>query len=289
VIARALAAMTVVALAAAGLVAQDGASVKVTVPRANIRSEANDRAPVVTQVPSGTMLQLLSIDGEWFHVRVPVGSIRIEAYISKKVAALASAPAAAPPAPASAALASPTAAPAAAGTVDGMSVAVDLNGTSTWVAPHPAKVSRDGQTWAWVVDGSSADRVFDDRRPSFVVVFKDVPGISPDDLAPVLIRLTPAASGGRLVAAARGGPDLASRAAADWDLSKELKQDVVRSESQPLERGAVKIRPAADLPAGQYAVVFRPSSNKKKLAGADVLSSSGAGRAFALAWDFAIR
>ena len=246
-IARTLGGIAVVAMAAVGVAAQDGATVKVTVPHANIRSEASDRAPVVTQVPSGTLLQLLSIEGDWFHVRVPVGSIRIEAYISKRVSALAStpgAPASTPPA------ATPTPTPAPAGVVDGMSVAVDLSGTSTWVTPHPAKVSRDGQTWAWVVDGSAADRAFDDRRPSFVVVFKDVPGVSPDDLAPMLVRLTPAASGGRLVAAARGSADLASRAAADWDLSRDLKQDVVRSGSQLLERGAVKIRPAADLPAG---------------------------------------
>ena len=284
-IARTVGAMAIVALTSAGLVAQDEASVKVTVPRANIRSEANDRAPVLTQVPSGTLLQLISVEGDWFHVRVPVGSIRIDAYISRKVSALTSAPgapAAAPPAT------TPTPTPAPAGVVDGMSVAVDLSGTSTWVTPHPAKVSRAGQTWAWVVDGSAADRVFDDRRPSFIVVFKDVPGVSPDDLAPMLVRLTPAASGGRLVASARGSADLASRAAADWDLSKDLKQDVVRSENQLLDRGAVKIRPAADLPAGQYAVVLRPSS-KKKLAGATVLSSSGEGHAFALAWDFTIR
>jgi hypothetical protein len=265
-----------VVVTAGALHAQDAGMVKVTVPRANIRSEANDRAPVVTQVPSGTLLQLLSVEGDWFHVRVPVGSIRIEAYISKKVAALTSAPGA----PAAPTVAASTSAPTSAGVVDGMSVAVDLSGTS--------KVSHDGQTWAWVVDGSAADRVIDDRRPSFVVMYKDVPGVSPDDLAPALVRLAPAPSGGRLVAAARGSADLGSRAAADWDLSKDLKQDVVRSESQLLERGAVKIHPAADLPAGQYAVVLRPSS-KKKLAGADVLSSSGAGRAFALAWDFAIR
>lgn len=283
-IARTLGTIAVVAVAAVGLAAQDEASVKVTVPRANIRSEANDRAPVVTQVPSGTLLQLLSVEGDWFHVRVPVGSIRIEAYISKKVAALATAPGAPAATPAAT---TPT--PAPVGVVDGMSVAVDLNGNSTWMTPHPAKVSRDGQAWTWVVDGSAADRVFDNRRPSFVVVFKDVPGVSPDDLAPVLVRLTPVVSGGRLVAAARGSADLASRAAADWDLSKDLKQDVVRSESQPLERGAVKIRPAADLPAGQYAVVLRPSSSKKKLAGATVLSSSGEGHAFALAWDFAVK
>ena len=131
--------MTAIAMMAAGLAAQDGATVKVTVPRANIRSEANDRAPVVTQVTSGTVLQLLSIDGDWFHVRVSVGSIRIEAYISKKVATLASAPPAAPT------FAVPAATPASAGSVDGVSVAVDVSGISMWVTPHPGKVIRDGQ------------------------------------------------------------------------------------------------------------------------------------------------
>ena len=104
----------------------------------------------------------------------------------------------------------------------------------------------------------------------------------------MLVRLRSVASGGRLIATARGSADLASRETADWDLSKDLKQDVVRSESQVLERGAMRIRPASDLPAGQYAIVLRPSS-KKKLAGSTVLSSNGEGRAFALVWDFAIR
>jgi hypothetical protein len=285
VIARTLGAIAAAATVAVGFAAQDPANVKVTVPRANIRSEANDRAPVVTQVPSGTLLQLVAVEGDWFKVRVSVGSIRIEAYISKKVSAPASSPA-----PTTAVAASaPAPTPTPVTTVDGMSVAVDVNGATTWVTPHPAKATHDAQTWTWTVEGGAADRVLDARRPSFVVMFKDVPGVSPDDLAPVLIRLSLSASGGRQVATARGGADLASRAASDWDLSKDLKQDVVRSESQPLERGAVKIRPAADLPAGQYAIVLRPSSGKKRLAGADVLSSSGAGRAFALAWDFAIK
>jgi hypothetical protein len=195
-----------------------------------------------------------------------------------------------------------------------MSVAVDVNGTSTWVTPHPARIrpaaikldalpalaaalpastasppaDRDVQAWAWVVDEAAADRVLDNRRAAFVVMFKDVPGVSPDDLAPAIVRLTAVASGGRLVAAARGSADLASRTAAEWDLSKDLKQDAVRSESQLLERGAVRIRPAADLPPGQYAVVLRPSS-KKKVSSAAVLSSSGEGRPLALAWDFEIK
>ena len=281
-IARTFGTMTAVALMAVGLAAQDGATVKVTVPRANIRSEASDRAPVVTQVPSGTLLQLLSVEGDWFHVRVPVGSIRIEAYISKKVAALASAP----PAPSTPAAAPPPPA-APAGSVDGMSVAVDVSGASTWVTPHPAKVTRDGQQWTWIVDGGEADRVFADRRPAFVVVFKDVPGVSPDDLAPVLVRLTPGASR-RLIAAAKGSADLATRSTADWDLSKDLKQDVVRSINQLLERGAVRVRPAGDLAPGQYAIVLRPNS-KRKLAGATVLSGNAEGRVLALAWDFGIK
>ena len=281
---RGIVTVAVAAAVSAWPSAQDAAQVKVTVPRANVRSEANDRAPVLTQLPAGTLVPLISVEGDWFKVRVAVGSIRIEAYVSKKVATLASSPT-----PAAGATAAPAPTPAPTATsVDGMSVAVDVNGTSTWVTPHPAKVSRDGEAWTWVVDGGAADRAIDDRRPAFVVMFKDVPGVSPDDLAPVLVRLRSVASGGRLIAAARGSADLASRQTADWDLSRDLKQDVIRSESQVLERGATRIRPASDLPAGEYAIVLRPAS-KKKLAGATVLSSNGEGRAFGLAWDFAIK
>jgi hypothetical protein len=306
------------AIGVAALAAQESGSVKITVPRANVRSEASEKAPVLTQVTSGTVLILLGVEGEWFHVRLPpdprLGGLRIDAYVSKKVATLVPATGE-PAAPATAPSAVPAlAASPPAGSVDGISVALAAAGGSTWVTPHPVRVARVGarldtlqalagavpsadapapadkdvQAWAWVMIGSAAERVLDDRRPTFVVVFKDVPGVSPDDLTPVLVRVTPVPAGGRLIAASRGSAELAARTIADWDPGKDLKQDVVRSDAQIVERGAARLQPAGDLPPGQYAIVLRPTS-KKKLAGAIVLSTNGEGRVLALAWDFAIR
>ncbi len=277
--ARTISTIAVVALTAVAVVAQDGPSVKVTVAQANIRSEPSDRAPILTQIPSGTLLPLLSVEGDWFRVRVPIGAIRLDAYISKRVVTLAPAP----------------------GDVDGISVAVVSSGALTPIAPQaatarptsasadalaalaaelpaanaPAPADPDVRAWAWTIDGSAADRVVADRRPSFVVVFKGVAGVNVADLAPTIVRLTPVASGGRLVAAAR--------------VAADLKQDVVRSESQVLERGAVTIFPAVDLPAAQYAIVIRPSAARTTLAGADALSSTATGHVMSLVWDFAIK
>ncbi|MFI5178037.1 MAG: SH3 domain-containing protein [Vicinamibacterales bacterium] len=302
---------TAMVMSAAVLAAQDGGAVKITVPRANVRSEASEKAPVLTQVTSGTVLVLVGVEGDWFHVRLPMGGLRIDAWVSKKVATLV--PPVGEPAPTPVTPA-PAAAPPPAGSVDGMSVALASAGSSAWMTPHPARIARVGakldaltalagavpaadapappdknvQAWAWIVPGGAADRVLEDRRPTFAIVFKDVPGVSPDDLTPLLVRLTSVPSGGRLIAASRGSADLQSRTAADWDPGKDLKQDVVKSDVQIAERGAARLQPAGDLPPGQYAIVLRPTS-KKKLAGATVLSSSGEGRVLALAWDFAVR
>ena len=192
-----------------------------------------------------------------------------------------------------------------------MSVALNSGGTTGWVASHPIQLrrvatrldslrslavalapadaeDRDVQTWAWTLAGSSSDRVLDTARPGFVVVFKNVPGVNADDLVPMIVRLSPTSSGGRLIAASRGTSDLSSRTAVDWDPSKDLKQDVVRSDMRTLEPGTVTLTPSADLPSGQYAVVLRPAG-KKKLSGATILSSNAEGRVLGLAWDFAIK
>src|SRR5262249_52231627 len=63
-------------------------SVRVTSAIANIRASASETAQVLTQVKQDTVLELMAVEGDWFHVRVPVGSVRVEAYISKKVSKL---------------------------------------------------------------------------------------------------------------------------------------------------------------------------------------------------------
>ena len=143
-------------------------------------------------------------------------------------------------------------------------------------------------TFVWVADDAAAQRIVTDRRPSFLAVFKDLPGLNPEDLAPVLVRLTPAASGVRLIAALRGRADQASRTDPDWDVVRDLKQDIVRTDLQRLDRGDMRITPTADLPPGEYAVVLRLAS-KRKVAGSAVLGTDGEGRVFAVAWDFAVK
>jgi SH3 domain-containing protein len=316
------AAGALVIVAGATLLAQTPRVVKVTVARANIRSEPNDKAPVLMQATAGMSYEVTAVEGDWFKVVLNLGTIRTEAYLSKKVAApvvvrdgraLAYGGSAA----SSASSASVPPPPAPVTTIDGMSVALQTGGATTWLVPHriravawrdrrvdsiaslaaaalndePApEAGANGATYVWLIDGAGSDRTLEDPRPSFLAVFKDVPGVSPDDLGALLVKLgSSSASTRRLIAAARGNADQRSHGDSDWDLiGRELKQDVIRSTVEGIERGAVRIRPNADLAPGEYAVVLRPTS-KKKLAGAEVLTSTGEGRVFGLVWDFAIK
>lgn len=142
-------------------------------------------------------------------------------------------------------------------------------------------------TFVWVADGAAARRVVAEKRPSFFAIFKDLPGLNPEDLAPVLVRLTPAPSGVRLIAALRGRADQASRTDPDWDVVRDLKQDIVRTDLQKLDRGVMRLTLTADLAPGEYAIVLRLAS-KRKVAGSAVLGTDGEGRVFSIAWDFAV-
>jgi hypothetical protein len=303
-----------VSVAASVARAQSGGWVKVTVAKANVRSEPNEKSPVLTQAALGALFELRAVEGDWFKVTLNMGGMRAEAYLSKKISTLVPAPAgtATPRAPAAAA-APVVPAPAPAG-AEGMSVVFQAKGDTSWLAPHRARAtpaadakidsmpafaksfgaaaaspSRSSMVvWVWSVDGPGAAQVIADRRPGFVVLYRDVPGISPEDLAPAIVRLAPSAADTRVAAAARGRADAATRADADWDVVKELRQDVVKSDLETTERGAVRLRPSGDLAPGEYAIVVRPAA-KRKLSGATVLSEAGAGRVFSVVFDFAIK
>jgi hypothetical protein len=203
-----------------------------------------------------------------------------------------------------------------------MSVALQSQGSSTWLVPKPARVSvlsdrrfdaiaslapvldapggaeggappagSQPAIWVWAIDEAASSRVVADRRPAFVAQFKDLQGFAPDAVTAVIVRLTPvrrqSGASQRVVGAARGRADQATRGDADWDVAKELRHDVVRADVQVIEPGGVRIQPAADLPPGEYAVVLRPSG-RQKLSGYDVLKSGAASRVLGLVWDFAV-
>ncbi len=310
-------AVALIALAATMTSAQEKGSVKVTSAIANIRAAANETSQVLTQVKLDTVLELIAVEGDWFHVRVPVGPVRVEAYVSKKVSKLDS-----PPVPAPGAKAPAATRPASSGPPPpptsrySMSVVLTIGAASnqmpfsttrtihlsdridTLSKSAPTLPAGDAVTagtnpssqitFAWVLDGASSGQVVTDRRPSFLVMFSEVPGLSPDDLAPALVRVWSSASGVRLVGAIRGRVDSASHPDADWDVVRDLKQDVVKTEALVVDRGGVKLTPAADLPPGDYAIVVRPST-RRKLSGASVLGNTGAGRVFSLVWDFTVK
>jgi hypothetical protein len=263
--------------------AQDAGHVKITVAKANVRSEPNEKSAVLTQASLGATFDLRGVEGDWFKVVLYMGGMRAEAYISKKVATLE------PATP------TPPAAASTPAVAEGMSVVLQTAAGTSWLTPHVAQATASptvtgaaGVNWTWTVDGKSTASAFDDRRPTFVVLFRDIPAVSADDVAPVLVRLAPTDTGARVVAVARGRSDASSRREADWDLDKELTQDVVRVETASSERGTARLRPAADLAPGEYAIVVRPIT-KKPLSGATVLSQSGEGRIFSAVFDFTIR
>jgi hypothetical protein len=167
---------------------------------------------------------------------------------------------------------------------------VDSLGKAAAVMTQSAVTGGGGSdaTFVWTADGVSAGRTVSERRPTFTATFRDLRGLNPDDFAPVIVRLMPATSGVRLVAALRGRPDENSRTEADWDVVHDLKQDIVRSDVQRIDRGAMRITPVGDLPPGQYAIVMRLAT-KRKVAGAMLLGSDGEGQAFSLCWDFEVK
>lgn len=298
----------------AELSAQDG-TVRVTAARANIRAEAKDTAPVLLQVTAKTILTLKAVEGEWFRIQVPpdpkLGGMRIEAYISKKVAAVVT-----PVGPASAKAAEVVAPlPEPAGTRDGMSVGIVRGNTMTFLDSSDAKLrivpaktdslralaaalpkedepfDRDAPTpmvYAWAVDGATSGMTVAEKRPALIVMFKSPKGLNAAEITPLLVKLTPTISGARLIALIKARADQAARTAADWDVAKDLKQDVVRTTVELPEPGAAQLTPMADLAPGEYAVVFRPNG-KKKLSGAAVLAIGPETTLFTAAWTFSVK
>ena len=126
------------------------------------------------------------------------------------------------------------------------------------------------------------------RRPTFAVQYKDIPGVSPDDLIPVIVRLC-ADRVQRPVRGRRQGPRRRSRPARRR-VGPDPRVEAGRRPVRRRDRSAAarpKSSPSADLAPGEYAVVLR-LHERKKLPGATVLSQSGEGRLFGTAWAFSV-
>jgi len=151
-------------------------------------------------------------------------------------------------------------------------------GASTPLPTPPASLI----TYLWLTDDVKTAKVVT-APASFAIQFRDVPGVSADDFEPVLVSLATTPPGARVIRVIRGRVDQAARQEVDWDVVRDLKQDVVKATVQMIERGVAKLTPAAPLAPGEYAIVLRPIG-ARKFSGASVLSAAGEGRVFGTAW-----
>lgn len=287
-------------------------AVRVTVPRANVRSEPSLRGAVLTQVTRGTVLPVQSVRGDWYEVRMSMGAVRFDAWISSTVCERIRA---AEPDELERTAGATTVGPPE--TRDGMSVgflpvgggsvglppasarAVAVPGDETSLerlarqlpapgAPGPVVSGSDDVVWTWMVPADAAAPALDDPQPRFIVSFGDLEDADPADFTAAIVRLVPAPDGRRVLAAARGRADHDSRTDEDWDVADDLRQDVVASIVTPLEPGTLNVQPREELRPGEYALVVRLSEGDD-LAGADVLNGRRAGVVFSVAWPFTVR
>jgi Bacterial SH3 domain len=283
-------------------------SVRVTVARANIRESASERGTVLTQVSYGNVLEVRGEEGDWYKVVAPVGAMRIEGYLSKRVTVVMSA--------SGAGAGPPTAAVPVK--VPGVSMAADAGGRTIWLqavttqvvpmagvvnglgdvtpegltaalsggTPLPSEASAD-VTWLWVAP-RIASPVLPARAPTFFVSYRDAPGVATADLTPAIVKLPPAGAGWSLVGMTRRPADAASSAEADWTISRELKDDRVRTTIRATGAGVMDVRLSAPLVPGDYALVLRPAF-PRKYAGREVLGTDGIGLVFSYVWPFTIK
>lgn len=225
--------------------------VKVTVPKANVRSEPNDKAPILQQATPKDQIEWRATEGDWFKVLLPpnpgLGGARVEAYISKKVSKLEAAPAmpaASAPAPVDAAPPVPKLDTHAANVFLGSIVDGKLlRGIS-------AELQSKGDRQQWIVRTGLDTIVSSNRRPSFVVSIGDRAGFSPEGLVPSLVKLTalPGSATDFVAGSTKGG--------------KGWKADEVSTELIETAAGVWNIKLSKDLKPGGYALVMTPSSPK---------------------------
>jgi hypothetical protein len=143
-------------------------------------------------------------------------------------------------------------------------------------------------TYVWGVPAPASTHVLQTTSPKFSVDFSHYPGITPDDYAPTIVKLTPAQNTCRIVGATQGKEDVRSSPAVDWQIYSSFLEERVAVNAEKVKPGDYKVSPASPLLPGEYAVVLRPVSKEKKFSGGDVARAQGDGLMFDAAWTFQV-
>ena len=143
-------------------------------------------------------------------------------------------------------------------------------------------------TYVWGVPTPASANVLQTVSPSFSLDFSRVIGVSVDDYAPAIVKLTPAQNTCRVVGATQGKADVRSSPAADWQVYSHFLEERVATNAEKLGPGKYRVSPAAELQPGEYAVVLRPVTKDRKFSGGDVARAQGDGLMFDAIWTFQI-
>ena len=224
--------------------------VKVTVPKANVRSEPSDKAPILQQATPKDQIEWRATEGDWFKVLLPpnpaLGGARVEAYISKRVSKIEAAPPmpTLPVAPANVAPAVPA--------IDTHAANVFLGSIVDGRLLKPASVAivPSGNRQAWTIQNSGDWSVTSNRRPSFVVSIGDRAPFAAAGLAPSVVKLSAPPAG------VVGGVIGSTKDAKDW---KSAEISLEMTQGAP---GVWDVKPTRDLKPGDYAIIMRPENPK---------------------------
>ena len=319
--ARSGALLVAAALAATVFAQADVNVIRITLGRAEIRSEPSLSAPILRQVTEGTYLILIKEDAGWFQVQLPAsGGFRPLGFVLKttavkvKPAEAATAleairnPPAKPPGDtivvgaevtprtiwlkAQATQRFPIAEPVTtvAAAASSKSVTTVLAGADTGMNLGDVRLPPgvNDATWIWVTRAGPAASVLPSRRPSFYVSYGEVPGLDSREWAPYVVRLAPA--GEWRVVTVLAGPALAMNySVAHWEIRRTIVQTEMAGSITGLTDGMVRLTITAPLAPGEYALVIRPAFWRRSYAGRDILGDRGPGVAFGAAWLFSVK
>ncbi len=307
--------MAAAALTATLLAQTDTDIVKITLGRADIRSEPSLKAPIIRQVTEGAYLILIKEDTGWFQVQIPATrGFRALGYVQKSSAVRVK------PAEAAAALEAMSRPPAPKPPGDTIAIGAEVGPKTIWLkaqatravwipdaattvagaassaalgaalaagdGPNAAVPGVNDVTWVWVTRAAAV--ALPARHPSFYVTYGEVPGLDSREWAPYVVRL--AAAGEWRVITVLPGPSLAMNySQVHWEIRRTIVQDEMASAITGLADGMVRVTLKAPLAPGEYAVVIRPAFSRRAYAGSRILSDDGPGVAFGAGWAFQIR
>lgn len=137
------------------------------------------------------------------------------------------------------------------------------------------------QTIVFAVAGQSSETTLHSSQPAFEVVYRDIPGVNPDNYEPALVRLVPTKNNYRIFSAVK---------------IKDGKQTTTRPlvEAVPMQvtklgRGHAEIAAIAPLEAGEYGLLLLPiqtpqQSSKQN----EAVFSENEASVSLLVWDFRV-